>query len=187
MKDFRPNQVPFAAGEFARQVREQSGVNFDRCVQCLTCTLSCPASFTMDYLPNQLIRKIQAGARDEVLHSRTIWRCVSCETCLARCPNEINLPRIMDTLRQTAVKENITPGDKYVPAFHLAFIESISQWGRQYELGMLLSFKIKARDFFSDIGLGLKMLQKRKLGLLPGKNSGRQEMKSIFRKLKEID
>jgi heterodisulfide reductase subunit C len=187
MKDTSLNKIATPEGEFTRQVKEQSGVNIDRCFQCLTCTLSCPSSFTMDYLPNQLIRKIQAGARDEVLHSRTIWRCISCETCVTRCPNEINIPRLMDTLRQMAVREKITPGDKNVPAFHAVFIESIRQWGRQYELGMLLLFKIKTRDFFSDIGLGMKMLQKGKLGLLPGKNSGRQEIKAIFNKLKEMD
>jgi heterodisulfide reductase subunit C len=187
MKNTCPTPVKNPEGDFAWQVKEQSGINFDRCFQCLTCTLSCPTSFAMDLLPNQVIRKIQAGARDEVLHSRTIWRCVSCETCLTRCPNEINIPRVMDTLRQMAVKEKMAPGDKYVPLFHLAFIQSIRQWGRQYELGMLLSFKVKARDLFGDIGLGMKMLQKRKLGLLPGKNRSRQEMKALFSKLKEMD
>ncbi len=172
------------ASEFTRQVREHSGVNFDLCYQCLTCTLSCPAAFTMDYLPHQIIRKVQMGARDEVLSSRTIWRCVACETCVTRCPQEVNLPRLMDTLRQMSLREKAVPGDRGIPVFHQAFLQGVRRWGRQYELGLLLSFKIKTKDLFSDIGLGLKMLQKRKLSLLPGRNQSRQEMKYMLGKLK---
>jgi heterodisulfide reductase subunit C len=173
-----------SAQEFARLIKEQSGVDFDRCYQCLTCTLGCPFAVTMDYLPHQVVRLLQMGAKEELLHSRTIWRCASCETCLTRCPNEINLPRLMDTLRQMALEANVPPGDRGVPAFHRSFLGSVRQWGRQYELGMLLSFKIRVRDLFSDLGLGIKMLQKRKLGLLPGQNKARREVKAIFRKLK---
>jgi heterodisulfide reductase subunit C len=187
MKNIGIAQIEVSGPEFARQVREQSGVNFDRCYQCLTCTLSCPFAFTMDYLPHQLIRKIQMGTRDEVLRSQTIWRCASCETCITRCPHEIDLPRLMDTLRQMALKDKVPVGDKGIPVFHEAFIVGIRRWGRQYELGMLLSFKIKARDLFSDMRLGIKMLQKRKLSLLPGRNKGGLDVKAIFRKLKWTD
>jgi heterodisulfide reductase subunit C len=173
--------------DFAQQVKEQSGVDFDRCYQCLTCTLGCPFVSTMDLQPNQLIRKIQTGAKDEVLGSRTIWRCASCESCVTRCPNEINLPRLMDTLRQMAREQRVAAGDKAILVFHQTFIAGIRQWGRQYELGMLLSFKIKARDLFSDLGLGMKMMQKRKISLLPGTNKSSKDMKAIFRKLKWTD
>jgi heterodisulfide reductase subunit C2 len=172
---------------FAQQLKEQSGVDFDRCYQCLTCTLGCPFVSTMDFQPNQLIRKIQTGARDEVLRSRTIWRCASCETCVTRCPNEINMPRLMDTLRQMARVQRVAAGDKAIATFHRAFIAGIRQWGKQYELGMLLSFKIKAGDLFSDLGLGMKMMQKRKISLLPGRNKSGKDLKAIFRKLKWTD
>jgi heterodisulfide reductase subunit C2 len=172
---------------FAQQIKKRSGVDFDRCYQCLTCTLSCPFVSTMDLQPNQLIRKIQIGAGDEVLGSRTIWRCSSCEYCVTRCPEEINLPRLMDTLRQMAIEQKVAAGDKSIAVFHQAFINGIRQWGKQYELGMILSFKIKARDLFSDLGLGLKMVQKRKISLFPGRNKSSPEVKAIFRKVKWTD
>jgi heterodisulfide reductase subunit C2 len=184
MQNTGQSQIELRAAEFTRQAREQSGVNFDRCYQCLTCTLSCPAAFTMDYLPHQIIRKVQMGARKEVLSSRTIWRCVACETCVTRCPQEINLPHLMDTLRQMALEERAVTGDKVIPVFHQVFLQGVRRWGRQYELGLLLSFKIKTKDLFSDIGLGLKMLQKRKLSLLPGRERGRPEMKKLRETLK---
>jgi heterodisulfide reductase subunit C2 len=173
--------------DFAQQVKEQSGVDFDRCFQCLTCTLGCPLVSTMDFQPHQLIRLIQTGGREEILGSRTIWRCASCESCVTRCPNEINLPRLMDTLRQMAREQRVAAGEKSIPVFHRTFIGGIRQWGRQYELGMLLAFKIKSRDLFSDLGLGMKMLQKGKISLLPGKNKSARDVKTIFRKLKWTD
>ena len=173
--------------DFAQKVKEQSGVDFDRCYQCLTCTLGCPFVSTMDIQPNQVIRKIQTGARDEVLGSRTIWRCASCETCVTRCPNEINMPHLMDSLRQMAREQRVAPGDKGIRVFHQTFIAGIRQWGRQYEMGMLVSFKLKARDLFSDLGLGMKMVQKGKINLLPTRNKSQKDVKAIFRKLKWTD
>lgn len=178
-----PSPVGPDESDFAREVREQSGVNFHRCYQCLSCTLSCPISLGMDYLPNQLVRKIQLGAREDVLGSKIIWRCASCETCITRCPHKIDIPHLMDTLRQMALRENVSMGDRGIPIFHRVFLNNIRQWGRQYELGMLLSFKVKAKDLFSDIGLGVKMLQKGKLRLLPSRSKARQEVKEIFKKL----
>ena len=167
---------------FAGQVKELSGVNFNRCYQCLTCTLGCPVLFAMDYLPNQILRMIQLGAKSEALQSATIWLCASCETCATRCPYEIDIPRLMDTLRQMALQENISGKETTIPAFHQIFLKGIRQWGRQYELGMLLELKLKFRDFFSDIGMGIKMLRKGKLSLLPGRVRSYREIKTIFRK-----
>ena len=83
---------------FNKQIKDLSGVDYSRCYQCLTCTLSCPVISIMDYSPNQIIRMIQLGARSKVLQSNTIWRCASCETCAGRCPQGIDIRRLMDTL-----------------------------------------------------------------------------------------
>ncbi len=45
---------------FATQVKELSGVDFNRCYQCLTCALSCPVVHAIDFLPNQIVRKSMA-------------------------------------------------------------------------------------------------------------------------------
>ena len=161
-------------------------MNVRLCYQCKTCTLSCPFAAGMDYLPHQIIRKVQLVAIEEVLSSRTIWYCASCETCAARCPNEINITRVMDTLRQMVLQENTAKGSKNIPVFHRLFLGGVGKWGRQYELGLLLAFKLKTRDLFSDLRLGIKMLGHGKLALLPKKNPGGAEIKNIYRKLKWI-
>ena len=170
---------------FTRQVKELSGVNIDRCYQCLTCALGCPVLFAMDYLPNQILRMIQLGAKSDVLQSATIWLCSSCETCATRCPYEIDIPRLMDTLRRMALQEKVSGKETTIPAFHQIFLKGIRQRGRQYELGMLLELKFRVRDLFSDIRLGVKMFQKRKLRLLPKRIIGYREIKTIFRKSEE--
>ena len=185
MKYVSPSGSEVRESTFAKQVKELSGVNINRCYQCLTCALGCPVLFAMDYLPNQILRMVQLGAKSEVLQSATIWLCVSCETCVTRCPYEIDIPRLVDTLRRMALQEKVSGKETTVPAFHQIFLKGIRQRGRQYELGMLLELKFRVRDFFSDFGLGIKMLQKRKLTLLPGRIRGYREIKTIFRKSEE--
>ena len=108
MNKVKPVDVKGRDLTFAQQVKEKSGADINRCYQCMTCSSGCPAAFDMDHLPHQLIRKIQTGARDEVIASNAIWHCASCEACFTRCPNEINIPAIMDVLRQMALQKRKT-------------------------------------------------------------------------------
>jgi heterodisulfide reductase subunit C len=171
------------SNKFMDKIIDDTGVNISLCYQCKTCSLSCPFAPFMDILPHQIIRKLQVAADNEVLKSTTIWRCGSCETCVTRCPNKIDIPRVMDYLRQTALQKRVAHGDKKIPVFHRAFISSVLQFGRQYELGMLLLYKLKSGDYFSDIPLGISMMLKRKLSLLPGKSIGKRETKDMLKSL----
>ena len=85
-------------GDFVRQVETISGQNLMACNQCGKCSAGCPVAFSMDILPNQVIRMGQLGL-DEILDSQTIWTCAACLTCVARCPKGIDLPRIMEAMR----------------------------------------------------------------------------------------
>lgn len=85
-------------GDFVRQVETISGETLLACNQCGKCSAGCPAAFSMDLLPNQVIRLAQLGMED-VLQSQTIWTCAACLTCVARCPKGVDLPRVMEALR----------------------------------------------------------------------------------------
>jgi heterodisulfide reductase subunit C len=84
--------------DFVRQVETISGQNLLACNQCGKCSAGCLVAFSMDLLPNQVIRLAQLGIT-EVLESQTIWRCAACMNCVARCPKGIDLPRVMEALR----------------------------------------------------------------------------------------
>jgi heterodisulfide reductase subunit C len=86
-------------GEFVQQIEAISGESLLACNQCGKCSSGCPVAFSMDLLPNQVIRLAQLGIED-VLESQAIWTCAACLTCVSRCPKGIDLPRLMEAMRQ---------------------------------------------------------------------------------------
>ena len=175
------------------EVEKSSGVKVSACYQCKKCSSGCPVTFAMDYLPNQIIHMIQMGLKDEVLKSATIWVCASCETCTTRCPNDIDIAKIMDTLRMMSLTSGLKIGEKKVPIFHDAFLSSIKSKGRVYELGMIGQYSLKCGDtidklksgsLMDEVRLGWQMFKKGKLKLFPQKIKRRGEIKKLFKKLK---
>jgi len=158
----------------------ESGIHVQDCYQCQKCSAGCPVAYAMDILPNQVLRHIQYGHRERVLSSKTIWMCASCYCCSVRCPNNIDIARVMDSLRILAMHSEFKPGEKDIPIFHSAFLDTIKSKGRIHELSLILQFKSKTRDFFKDAALGLKMYRKGKIKLLPSKFGGGKEIKEIF-------
>lgn len=84
--------------EISGRIRKISGQNPYLCIQCGTCSASCTGIGKMDFLPRQVIRKIQLGDPG-VLQCRSIWVCTACLTCTARCPRGIDIARLMEALR----------------------------------------------------------------------------------------
>ena len=165
---------------FLSEVSRASGVSLQACYQCQKCSAGCPVVDAMDLLPNQILRHIQYGHRDRVLGSKTIWICASCYTCSVRCPNDIDIAKIMDTLRHLAIRSRSKPGEKDIPLFHSLFLKEIKSKGRIHELSLILRFKSKTRDFLKDAGLGWKMFRLGKIKLLPSTFRGGKEIKEIF-------
>ena len=90
-------------GKFVGQIEDISGESLLACNQCGKCSAGCPVAFSMDILPNQVIRLAQLGI-EEVLECQTIWTCAACLTCVSRCPKGIDLPRVMEALRLVAME-----------------------------------------------------------------------------------
>ena len=165
---------------FLEEVIKESNVDIRACYQCQKCSAGCPVVSAMDILPNQVIRQIQYGRREKVLGSRSIWICASCHTCSVRCPNDIDFAKVMDSLRHLALHSGINAGEKEVPVFHKAFLDSIKSTGRIHELSLILRFKLKTRDFLKDAGLGWQMFRRGKIKMLPQNFTGGKEVKEIF-------
>lgn len=91
--------------ELVQQIEFYSGVNLLACNQCGKCSSGCPVAFSLDVLPSQIIRMAQLGMED-VLIAEMIWTCASCMTCVARCPKGIDLPRVMEAIRQLALRDD---------------------------------------------------------------------------------
>lgn len=170
---------------FKQEIKELCGENVMSCYQCGECTAGCPVASAMDISPNQIMRMAQVGLKDEVLSSSTIWLCAGCETCATRCPRGVALSKVMDACRQIAVKEGKVPKEANVLKFHEEFLRQVSIFGRVHEMGMMGIYKLRSRDFFSDIFAGIQMILKGKLGFIPSIVRGRGEVKKLFNKAAE--
>lgn len=91
--------------DFVSKVEELSGQNLMACYQCGKCSAGCPAISRMDILPNQIIRLIQLGMKNELVKSKSIWICASCMTCNARCPKGINIAEVIEAVRQILLRK----------------------------------------------------------------------------------
>lgn len=81
---------------------------FDRirsCIQCGTCTASCPSGRRTAYRTRQLIRRALLGFREEVLSDPNLWLCTTCGTCTERCPRKIDVTGAIIYLRNLAVQD----------------------------------------------------------------------------------
>ena len=45
------------------------------CIQCGTCTGSCPNAFAMDYTPRKMWRMVLMGQKDDIFKSKTFTLC----------------------------------------------------------------------------------------------------------------
>jgi heterodisulfide reductase subunit C len=170
---------------FLEEAKKRSGEDLNLCYQCLKCTAGCPTAPYMDIRPNNIIRMIQMGMKEEVLGSSAIWLCVSCETCGTRCPNKIDIGVLMDALREMAVEEGVEAKEKNIHLLHEAFIQSIKRGGRIHEATMLIDYKLRSKDFLTDLVPGMKLFIKGKIPLFPDFIKGKGEIKRIFERCKK--
>jgi heterodisulfide reductase subunit C len=166
---------------FCQAVVERCGENFQRCLHCLSCASGCPVIGAMTYRPNGVIRLVQYGFAQEVLESPDIWICVGCNTCSIACPMAIDIPVLMDTLREIAVENQANINETGILNFHKEVLDSIQRYGRTHKLEIMLRYKVRQRDLFSDMDLGLKMMAKRKLDLLPSRIADTQSIANLFK------
>lgn len=165
---------------FLEEAKKKSGEDLSLCYQCLKCTAGCPTAPYMDIRPNNIIRMIQMGRKKEVLGSSAIWLCVSCETCGTRCPNKIDIGVLMDALREMSMEAGVRAKEKNIHLLHEAFIKSIERGGRVHEATMLIDYKLRSKDFMTDLIPGMMLFLKGKIPLVPSFIKGRQEIKRIF-------
>ena len=168
---------------FKHTIQSICGENVLSCYQCGECTAGCPAAYSMDIAPNQVMRMAQVGFKDDVLGSSAIWLCAGCETCATRCPRGVALSKVMDACRQISIKEGkVSKKQANVLKMHEEMLRQISIFGRVHEISMIGAYKMRTRRFLDDVLSGAQMFLKGKLGLIPSVIKGRKEVRGLFRK-----
>ncbi|MHC4351939.1 MAG: 4Fe-4S dicluster domain-containing protein [Planctomycetota bacterium] len=181
-----PSAIAPSESPLAKSVLSESGQNVNLCYQCMKCAAGCPVSYEMDYKPSELIHAIRLGMDDIVLNSKTMWLCASCETCTTRCPQEVDVAKVMDAVKITAVRQGIKPAIPQVASFNRAALSNIKMCGRMYELGMIIGLKLRTFEFFKDAVMGMKMFRKGKLKMIPSL-TGAMRTRKIFRRVANIE
>jgi heterodisulfide reductase subunit C len=157
--------------EILAQVRDMVG----GCMQCGTCTASCPNAFAMDLSPRRMWRMVLLGLADRVLASKTFWMCSACYACTLRCPRGLPLTSAMAALKRLAGVRDL-PGARRSGAFYAAFMNNVHAFGRVQETDLMLRYFLAMRDPLLPLKyapLGLKLLRKGKLHPAATERKGR--------------
>ncbi len=164
------------------------GEKIKDCIQCGNCSGSCPTSYIMDYTPRQMFAMIRAGMRNSVLSSDTIWLCSSCYTCAVRCPREIPITDLMYILKQMAMRDKMTKPKLGGPILSRIFADTIRRFGRNHETRLMTEFLLatKPSKIFRYTPLGLKLMKRGRMPLIPHKIRGIKQLRAIIKKAEEL-
>ena len=156
------------------------------CIQCGTCSGTCPLATYMDYSPRKIIAMTRAGFKEEVLNSFTIWLCASCYACAVECPRQIKITDFMSELKQRAIHEQVTP--KRLPAAVLAreFYHMVHRRGRNSEGRLILRLYAKTNPFqaLRLAGLGWRLFRTGRLHL---RAEGIRHKRQLQQMLRAVD
>jgi heterodisulfide reductase subunit C len=139
------------------------------CIQCGTCSATCPSAPFMDYTPRRLIGLINANYKDEVLGSSTFWYCASCYHCTVRCPREIDIAELMYALKRYSMWKNQYKQGLIGPVFSETFVKTIINSGRSYEpvLATTYLFTMGMQEFITEAQTATGLMLKGRLPILP--------------------
>ena len=124
------------------EIQRNCDVNLDTCYECGKCSGGCSNGHIFDFTPRKIIQLIKLGQENTLLHMDALWICVACNICWDRCPSSINIPRIMDYLREKAHQQGITATRPQVETFHRLMLDSIYKRGRVAEVPMMIQYNL---------------------------------------------
>ena len=158
------------------------------CIQCGTCTASCPAAYAMDITPRQMWRMVNLGLEDEVMGTKTMWLCSVCYQCHVRCPRGIPLTETIAKLKQLAIQKKI---GKYREStiFYKTFSGVMRTYGRMREMEFMARYFLSTNPFAA-LGLtnmALAMFTHGKIKLELPQLTGEGRLDKLFNRVAELE
>lgn len=176
--------------DFLEQVANiPGGRRISRCLQCGTCTGSCPVSYAMDLSPRAVIARFRAGDIAAVLRSRTIWLCASCYACTVRCPAGIKVTDILYALKRMTADRRLMPRAFAPLAMAEGFVGMVRRFGRNSEPWLLAGYYLRVRfaGMLPNLGMALRLLLRGRLPLVPTRIRGHAALRRILERAATLD
>ena len=168
--------------QFKQEVLRLAGVEVLTCIQCGTCSASCPTAHLMNPSIRMLVKLCLEGKKEEALHNDTLWLCTSCLLCTVRCPRSIRPKAVVSALKDIAEREGIKSKDA---SYEELFLRQIRDFGRIAELPLTGEFLLVfPQGAVQSMQMGLELSPRGKICLDIEKIKGRDEVKRIVEELR---
>ncbi len=158
------------------------------CIQCGTCSGSCPNAPAMDASPRHLWRLLLTHNGEEIFRSRTFALCSMCYSCTLRCPRGLPLTDAMSLLKQVAAQENLNIYKRSI-RFYQSFMESVRRHGRVREMEFMTLYFMSMKSPVIPLKftpLGMRLMARGKVSFeFPSKGTGKLD--ALFKKAREIE
>ncbi len=157
------------------------------CYQCGKCTGGCPVCAEHPGGPREVIRLIQLGNEEAAFRMAAAWRCVGCLTCANRCPIGIDVPHLMDAVRQLARRQGarLDNGSLKMNAFVEAFLDGVRDYGRLYEPTMMVEYNLNSGYLVTNFHKAVGFLSRRKLTAWPTRVKRIDRLRRMFARIAE--
>ena len=171
--------------EVGNLLHASHGEPLETCIQCGTCSGTCPVADFMDNTPRQLIGMINADMKEEVIESNTFWYCASCFHCTVRCPSKIDIAGLMYALKRYSIWKHQYAEDAVGPVFSETFVKSILRSGRSYEpvLAPSYIFSYGVREFLNEANTATNLMLKGRLPVLPARIKRLENFKKMANRI----
>jgi heterodisulfide reductase subunit C len=160
------------------------------CIQCGTCSASCPNVNKMEYSPRQIIAMARAGMKDEVLSSNSMWCCASCYLCTVRCPRDIKPTELMHALECVAVSQPSNKAKTKTPAMYKSFSDFAYSLGSVPEVGFMTWYYLRTNPLraMKMAPLALSLLRHGRMNIKAKrmKPEAERQLKAILNKAEEL-
>jgi heterodisulfide reductase subunit C len=158
------------------------------CIQCGTCTGSCPNAPEMDLTPRKMWRLVIMGRLADVMASRTFILCSDCYTCTLRCPRGLPLTEAMEGLKGIAFARR-EARHRTSRLFYEKFMQTVRHHGRLREMAFMTRYFTAMKSPLAPLRfapLGMKLMGKGKVEMGFDK-SATTSLGALFDKVAEIE
>lgn len=176
---------PTFSQEISNLLYAAHGSPIKACIQCGTCSGTCPVAEYMDHTPRRLIAMINADLKEDVVASNTYWFCASCYHCAVRCPADIDITGAMYAVKRYSIWNKTYQEDLVGPVFSETFVKTIVRSGRSYEpiLAPTYMFSFGAKEFIQEAFTATKMMLKGRIPILPPKLKRLKNFKAMISRI----